>query len=419
MARPPMPIGSSGKFTVVHHPDKKVGDQWQAYCSFRDLDGKRRQVERWGSSDRSVRRRLAAALRDRVPKVAQDLSERSRFADAAHLWIAIIERKRSIRTVQSYRWALKCHVLPALGELRLGECKPARLNRYLDEMDNLGYSADTRRNIKTVISGVLQQGVDHEVLEVNPARSMRRIEGARRKVRALTPAERSDLLTKVDDLRCTYHLESPAAKAAVCRLCGSRRRNVPDLVRFMLGTGVRIGEALAMRWCDVDLVGVDVLVDGRYRTVFPARIGPTLVRADGRGLVRQDDGKSVAATREPLLPDFVVEMLRARRPADAPAVFPIFPSASHTWWDPSNAQDSLRHARGQVGYGWVTSHVFRKTAATILDEAGLTARQIADQLGHTRPSMTQDVYMHRGAASPAAAAALDAAFDQGDGTSDL
>ena len=45
---------------------------------------------------------------------------------------------------------------------------------------------------------------------------------------------------------------------------------------------------------------------------------------------------------------------------------------------------------------WITSHTFRKTNATILDDAGLSARQIADQLGNARPSLTMDVYMGRG-----------------------
>ncbi|MFF0268964.1 helix-turn-helix domain-containing protein [Kribbella sp. NPDC004536] len=52
---------------------------------------------------------------------------------------------------------------------------------------------------------------------------------------------------------------------------------------------------------------------------------------------------------------------------------------------------------------WVTSHIFRKTTATALDEAGQTARQVADQLGQSRPSMTQDVYFGRKARNPEAA----------------
>jgi integrase len=60
---------------------------------------------------------------------------------------------------------------------------------------------------------------------------------------------------------------------------------------------------------------------------------------------------------------------------------------------------------------WITSRSFRKTTATILDDAGQTARQIADQLGHARPSLTQDVYMGRKAKNPAAADALETIAD--------
>lgn len=44
-------------------------------------------------------------------------------------------------------------------------------------------------------------------------------------------------------------------------------------------------------------------------------------------------------------------------------------------------------------FGWVTSHTYRRTVATRLDDAGLSACAIADHLGHAKPSMTQDVFM--------------------------
>ena len=56
--------------------------------------------------------------------------------------------------------------------------------------------------------------------------------------------------------------------------------------------------------------------------------------------------------------------------------------------------------------------MFRKTAASELDGAGLTARQMADQLGHSRPSITQDLYMGRRVVTSAAADALDGAHRQ-------
>ncbi len=174
------------------------------------------------------------------------------------------------------------------------------------------------------------------------------------------------------------------------------RLDLPDLVEFMLGTGVRIGEACAVRWSAVDLDAATVRIDA------------TLIRAPGRGLEIQDFPKTTAGRRTIALPSFVVDLLERRR-AQIPAAHGtavIFPSPTGRLRDPHNTSSHLRRVLDRAGFDWVSSHVFRKTVATRLDEAGLSARQIADHLGHNRPSLTQDVYMGRGLASPEAATAL-------------
>jgi hypothetical protein len=75
--------------------------------------------------------------------------------------------------------------------------------------------------------------------------------------------------------------------------------------------------------------------------------------------------------------------------------------------DPSNTQADLRIVFAEVGYGWVTSHIYRKTVATLMDEGGLTERQAADQLGHAKVSMTQDNYFGRKVARTGAADLLE------------
>jgi len=62
--------------------------------------------------------------------------------------------------------------------------------------------------------------------------------------------------------------------------------------------------------------------------------------------------------------------------------------------DPSNTQREIGERREDLGYPGLSTHAFRKTVATILDRAGLSATEIADYLGHENPSMTQDVYMN-------------------------
>ena len=74
----------------------------------------------------------------------------------------------------------------------------------------------------------------------------------------------------------------------------------------------------------------------------------------------------------------------------------IFPSTSGTLRDPDNFSGQWRSARDELGVPDVTSHSFRKTVATLIDDEGLSARVGADHLGDAKVSMTQDRYMSRG-----------------------
>jgi integrase len=231
-----------------------------------------------------------------------------------------------------------------------------------------------------VLSGILGEAVRRGALTTNPVRDASPRRAPRRTTkgpRALTREEARDLLERV--------AADPDA----------RRLDLADLIEFMLGTGVRIGEACALRWPAVDLAAATL------------RVEATLIRVPGEGLSIQEFPKTTAGRRTIAVPAFVVDLLRRRQSTTRPAAAGVvFPSPSGALRDPHNTSSDLRKVFDAAGYPWVTSHVFRKTVATRLDEAGLTARQIADHLGHNRPSLTQDVYLGRGLASPEAATAL-------------
>jgi integrase len=136
------------------------------------------------------------------------------------------------------------------------------------------------------------------------------------------------------------------------------------------------------------------------------------VRVRGGGLVVKTT-KTDAGTRTLVLPRWCVGLLRERSDrlnatAEDRGARPVFPAPLGGWRDPSNTQADLRDAFTAAGFDWVTSHVFRKTVATLMDHAGLSSRAAADQLGHANTSMTTDVYFGRKVAATGAAAVLEA-----------
>lgn len=381
MARPPLPIGSHGKIRVYQ---TSIG--WRATTKFRDYDGRIRLVERKGKSKAAAERELKKALTERTTTASGDaITPGMRFKDVADRWFtsvreAVNQGTRSPSTADVYRTHLDRHVLPGLGELRVREVTVPRLDSFLTRLRQTSGVA-TAKTARTVVSGVLGLAVRHGALSSNPVRETARMEGGAVKApRALSAPERARFLDQ---------LESDPTAA---------RKGLPDLVRFMLATGVRIGEALAVRWCDVDLSnGV-------------TEVNHTVVRLKSEGLMLKST-KTNSGERVLPLPSWATEMLRTRHQHADTVDEPVFPDALGGLRDPSNTRRDLRNARGETEFAWVTSHVFRKTAATILDEAGLSARTVADQLGHARPSLTQDVYLGRKAVSRDAADALEAALD--------
>jgi integrase len=410
VGRPPLDIGTWGEIRTSywHHgrwvpaakhpvPRGVRPEKWKALAQFRDLDGHTRQVERQGPSEDSAKRHLRAALKERAGKNPVTLTAASRFRDAAPLFLDRIRMTKAGTTYDRYRGNLTNHALPALGGLRLTECTSGRIQDYLDSLGELDpvtgrprYSPNTRRDIRKVISGTLQVAVRKGLLPTNPATSLDKIEGgAVRPARAMEVADVLVFLAKLD-----------ADKQ-------SRRADLPDLIRFLFGTGTRFGEALAVRWRDVNLTDHPVKVDGEKIPPHTVWINGNLVHVTGKGVVRHG-GKTFAANRMIGLAGFLHALLVARRPDDADELEPVFPSGQLGWRAPANVQRSVRRMRERLGYGGFHTHDARATVLTLLDEAKQTTRQIADLAGHAQLRTTQG-YMGRGMANPEAAAIIDAA----------
>jgi len=238
---------------------------------------------------------------------------------------------------------------------------------------------------KTILHGGLQLAVMANVLAANPVRDVAPIKSTRppKGAPALTANQLRDLLA---GLRASEYC---------------RQHDLADPFTILIATGWRRGELLALRWSDYD------------KTAGTLTVGGKIVRITGEGLARDDETKTEAGRRTIALPRFAIEVLAARRELPYLGEHPVimFPSTAGTWRDPNNFGRDWRRVRDQLDVPDVTTHSFRKSVATLIDDRGLSARIGADHLGHARPSMTQDVYMSRGKVHTQVADVLDDAIN--------
>ncbi len=379
--RPKLRIGQHGKIARKY----LGGGVWLARTRFRDSDGVTRIVERRGPSDehdahgKLAEDALVEALSQRRAAGDSEITLDTRIITLVDQHIDRLEEDgRAIRTIDTYRYCAKL-LAKVIAGVRVGEATPARLDAAIRSMRR-AHGDVLAVQSKTILKGGLHLAVmgnvigSNPVRDVSPMRSKSRPKGAP----ALTADELRALLSQL----------------RVSEAC--QRNDLVDPITLFIATGLRISELLGLYWVNFDESAATLTITGK------------LIRAAGKGLVREDYTKTAAGLRTLPLPSFAVAVLSALRmlPYLGQQTM-VFPSTAGTWRDLDNFRARWRDVREALGVPDVKSHSFRKSIVTLIDDEGLSARIGADHLGHTRISMTQDRYMARGRVHPAVAELMD------------
>lgn len=329
--------------------------------------------------------RLAEALATESGRVTAFTND-STLGDVLDAWISdpATTSTRSIGTILRYRHAIdKTIKKRAIGPATLGGVS---LERVTPRVITLFLGSLTPAVAKTC-RGILRQALTYAVANGASAPTTNgtfAILSQRVERGTKSPAAPTVPITKAQAAQIIADLKADPK---------TRTTDLPDILTFMAGTGCRTGEAVALTWAQLDL-------DREVATVL---INAT-VNGAGR---RQEHTKTRAGVRRLALPSTVVTMLRARLATarlDSNLVFPSTRApnsdrAETPFWI-SNITGVIRTELDRLGHDGVTGRSFRKMVATELDKAGFSPRQIADQLGHSRPSVTMDVYQNREAEGP-------------------
>jgi integrase len=373
MGRPSLDLGTAG--TVRVYPVASGG--FNAETRFRDRDGKIRRVERRGPTRSAASRALRLAVRDRIHvDSSSELTGDTKLRDLAQVYLNDIKSSdRSPSTIAQYADRLDKQILPALADVRLRELTVGRVDQFLQQV-RMHHGPSLARMTRSVLSGMCALAARRDVMQFNPVRDTTPI-----RAKPANPAQPLDDF-ELGELRQTL-LASELAHDL----------DVVDLVLFMIATGCRVGEALALMWTDVNLANCSV------------EIRTTAIRVKGQGVLIKNSPKTSTSRRTLELPAWCVDLLALRPRSESGLVFPA--PRSGLVRDPSNTIKAIHRALGQK----IKTHTYRKTLATLMDDAGLPTRKASDQLGHSRTSQTQDAYFGRKRLATGAASVLEGLFD--------
>lgn len=386
MPRERMRPGDSGRIT-----EKRTGSNWTASVYVRDMDGRRRRVERSSSrSAEDARRKLQRHLADRrAPLAGQLVTQKTTLAELFELWIESKSKRKGgskpeigPQTEGQYRACWRVHGAGPLGALRVTELPTSWADKHLQSIEAVSQA----KRLRVILSGMFSLAVRYDVLAVNPLRETETLKPKRAPARAATPDEFDRIRAEVRTYT-TGHTK-PGPKPG---------RLLAEFIELLMATGCRPNEVLALRPCDIDLVS-----DPPTATVSGTLIDHN--RIPGKPLHRQEFRKMNAQPHTVLLPKFAVDVLTDLVERSGPTD-PLFANRDGNWISLGNMRRALRAALPQ-DLSWVTPHSFRRTVATVLRDAYGPAVAQA-QLDHSKLSTTETHYFERQTRGPDAREALD------------
>lgn len=391
MGRPRTPIGTFG---VIASSEQPNGNH-VARARYRDWDGKNRLVQATGPSRSAAERRLKQKLAERslYQPGFNGMSADSPFPELVAYWLEDIEiEDRLSRTTRHlYERDMRVLVLPAFKDLTLREIGVARCDHFLKHLARRSYSR--AKHARVVLRLALALAVRHEILPRNPMDHVSRLHRKRTIPDAFTIGEVQEIRAAIKAWESRRILAGPPPD-----------RQLGQIVEVMLGTSARIGEVLAIRLQDLDLGG----------PVPTARIAGTIVSRKGEPTHRQDHPKTDRSVRRVALPSFALQAIRSRllRARDTDPGALLFSTRVGTPHTTNNVRRLLRDVMDEAGIENVTPHRFRRTVATVINDAQ-GALLASELLGHTDPRITVQHYIQRNeTVNPVTAELLDKVFAQ-------
>lgn len=339
---------------------------WVGAMTFGWGDGTRQRKTVYGHTQREARTKLDA-IRRAAQENRRPAPERLTVGQFLDRWMAesVAPHVRP-KTLATYQGIVRLHIRPTLGQVRLNQLAPLDVQGILAARRASGLSPRTTAMIREVLRNALNQAVRLGLIARNPAALADAPAAPRRRLTPLSGEQARAFIAAVEDDR------------------------LGALFTVAIAVGLRQGEALGLRWQDVDLEDDKLTVAGALQRT--------------RGGLRRVEPKTELSHRTIALPDIVSRRLRAHRTRQleerilagsrwAETGY-VFTTTVGTPLDGPAVTKRLHRLLDEAGLPQQRFHDLRHACASLLLAQGVPARVVMETLGHSDIRLTLNTYSH-------------------------
>ena len=364
---------------IEHRPTKKNPNCFKIinFCGY-DENGK--QIKKYDRFEASPTLSYKKALSE-AQKYALNLDDKyknnpyydgnMKFSELADLYFEIHTCELKPQTITTYKSSYENHIKPLIGNTPLNRLNPVMLSQIMNKMTG---SNGSKKKYLTTIQAILTYGVQCGIIDHSPAHDISwKKRNEPKKKRYMTPNQAQRFIehirnSKMDDDEKRYF-------------------------EFLLLTGLRPSEALALKWSDINYDNATILVEHTliYDSSLPKGQRLTL------GTTKAGESKLISIKNETILrilrdQQLHVKSLREKLGTQFKHPEMIFPSGMGNYRDIGALRIALKRCTSGTEFEFLTPHMMRHTFATVglIESGDLSA--VSKELGHSDVSTTLGFY---------------------------
>jgi integrase len=340
---------------------------WQVHVRYTDQYGLNKRTTVYGKTAQDARDK-ASEVRKRLTEGLPARDKRTTLETFTLEWIAsaLAASDRKATTKVMYAGVARVHIVGShIGGLALDKVRPMHVEGWIVGLRGKGLAESTVRSAYTILRAILDTAVRDGALARNPA-AVKRPKVTAKESAFLTPEQVRALLE--------------AAKTS----------RYASLFSLLVNTGLRRGEALALRWSDIDFEDKLLRVRGTLARVDGDLIVTSTKTAKSKRSIPVSDGT------DRLFKDIRKQQVRDQLKAGSQwhQSGYVFTTEDGRPCDPRNALRALKSAATKTGMTGVGLHTLRHSAATAMLTNGVPLKVVSEILGHASIVITADIYGH-------------------------
>lgn len=313
-------------------------------------------------------------IKDKVAKGTYTGNEnkKHKFSELYEMWLENYKNTVKVSTLSNTKLFFRLHILPELGNLYIEKITTFKcqkiVNKWFKELPK------TYKVYTNLASNIFKFAVNNDLIAKNPMKSV---------IKPKLQVEKKPFTNFYSKNELNIFLK----EAKECK-----GLKVYMLFRLLACTGMRRGEALALKWSDIDFSNQTIKINKTVTTAEHAAliIGTPKTKASYRTIaIDRQTIKYLSGWRKEQRKQLF--QLGFNALSDDQLIFSngdntLIRQATVRKWD----QSISKHA----GLKYITVHGFRHTHASLLFEAGTPMQDVKERLGHSSITTTMNIYTH-------------------------